>query len=899
MSTRPPRLASWLLRRILDPRHREYILDDLVEDYRLRQATAGRLHAYRWYWSELVRSIRPSVDARTRANRRSPYPHDGHQTMDILFADLKQSARRLLKTPGFTVTALVTLALGIGANVAIFTMVNGIVLRPLPYPDADRLVSIRHTAPGLGVEVMEMSMGTYVHYVANANLIESAGLLVNAGVNLTGDGDPERLEGASINHTFLPTLGVEPILGRTFTAEDDRVDTPSNVLIGHALWQQRFGGDPNVLGKLITLQGEEREIIGVMPAGFAMPTPRVAVYLPMKVPESEIRFGGFFRQGIARLKPGVTPEQFAAELEALIPSLAAAYDVPAEMLENAQVGVLIAPLKERFLGNIERPLTILLGTVGFVLLIACANVANLFLVRAESRNKEVAIRRALGSSRLRLSSLFMLEAALLGGAGGLGGLGVAWLGVRAVQLSGVPLPRIDQVSIDARVIAFTALAALLSTLLFGAIPALRLARRDLDRALNDESRGTTMSRGRHRARNLLVGAQIALALMLLVGSALMAQSSWRLAHVDPGYRTDNLLTAQVLLPDASYPTEADVVAFYNRVVERVGALPGVISAAASSELPLRPGMGRWDALYVEGAVLDANTLPPAVIFRYVTAGYFDTLGIPLMRGRGFEPTDAVEGNAAALVSESIARDFWPDGDALGGRAWQDLPPDEAPAQHYTVVGIVGDTLDQDLAEQPTSIFYFPVLEQGEANLHWVPSQVAVIARTDGDTLAQVDAVRRAIWSIDPNLPIADIRTIGAIVRESTLNSRFTMALLVLAAAIALFLGGIGLYGTISYLVSQRTREIGVRMALGAAEADVASMVLREGTRVAVAGLIVGLVAAFSLTRVLDSLLYEVSATDPATYIAMAALLLCVAMLATYIPARRAARLDPLEGLRAE
>ncbi len=897
MNARPPRLASWLLRRILDPSQREYILDDLAEDYDRRRA-AGLPRTYFWYWAETVRSIKPSLNARAD-NKQHRYPHDGIESMDIFFTDLKQSARRLLKTPGFTVAAVITLALGLGANVAIFTLVNGIVLRPLPYPEPERLVSIRHTAPGLGLDLMEVSMGTYVHFMANANLVESAGLLVNAGVNLTGDGAPERLEGASVNHTFLPTLGIGPALGRTFTAEDDRVDTPSNVIISHALWQQRFGGDPDVVGNLITLQGKAREIIGVMPEGFAYPSRGVSVYLPMKVPESDIRFGGFFRKGIARLKPGVTPEQFAAELTALIPSLGPAYDVPATMLEEARVGVLVDPLKERFLGNIEQPLTILFGTVGFVLLIACANVANLFLVRAEGRNKEVAVRRALGSSRARLSTLFVLEAVLLGGLGGLGGLTVAWIGVRAVQLSGVSLPRIDQVSIDGRVVLFAAVASMLSTLLFGAIPALRLARRDLDRALNDESRGTTLSRGRHRARNLLVGAQIALALMLLVGSALMAQSSWRLANVDPGYRTEDLLTAQVLLPGADYPTEEDVVAFYNQVVERVETIRAVVSAAASSELPLHPGQGRWDALYVEGAALDPDTLPPVVIFRYVTAGYFDTLGIPLVRGRGFVPTDAAEGNAAALISESIARDFWPDGHALGGRAWQDVPPDEEPMQHYTVAGIVGDTLDQDLAGEPTSILYYPVLEQGAGNLHWVPSQLTVIARTDGDALAHADALRRAIWSLDPNLPIANIRTIAAIVNESTLNARFTMTLLVLAAGIALFLGGIGLYGTISYIVSQRTREIGVRMALGAARNDVANMVLRQGSRVAVMGLGVGMVAALALARVLDSLLYEVSSTDPVTYVAMAALLLLVAMLATYIPARRAARLDPLAGLRAE
>jgi len=424
-----------------------------------------------------------------------------------------------------------------------------------------------------------------------------------------------------------------------------------------------------------------------------------------------------------------------------------------------------------------------------------------------------------------------------------------------VLLSGVRLPRIDQVSIDSSVIMFAALAALLSTVLFGAIPALRLARRDLDRALNDEGRGTTLSRARHRARNVLVGAQIALALMLLVGSALMAQSSWRLAHVDPGYRTEGLLTAQVLLPGADYPDGEATVAFYNQVVERVEALPGVISAAA--------------------------------------------MGIPVARGRGFEATDAVEGNRALLVSEGVARDFWPGREAIGGRAYQEMTPEDVEWRAHTVVGVVNDTLDADLAGEPTPLVYYPVLEGGATNLDHVPSQLSVIARTDGDPLALAASVRQAIWSIDPNLPIANMRTIDAIVRESTLSSRFTMTLLVLAAAIALFLGAIGLYGTISYIVSQRTREIGVRMALGAAEADVAGMVLRQGTRVAAAGLVVGLVAAFGLTRVLDSLLYDVSATDPVTYIAMAALLLAVAMLATYIPARRAARLDPLEGLRAE
>jgi predicted permease len=895
MNSAPPRVPTWLLRRILDPRQRQLILDDLAEDYRRRRELQSRGAASRHYWAEVWRSIRPSLDLRT--GRHRDIPTNGFEPMDILLNDLRQTLRRLVKAPAFTIAALTTLALGIGANAAIFSLVNGIVLRPLPYPEPERLLSVRHSAPGLGVDVMETSMGLYVHYLRNADLVESAGVLVDSAVNLTGDGEPQRLSGASIDHTFLPTLGITPALGRGFTEDDDRVGTPSNVILSHALWQQLYAGDPGVIGQLITLQGRTREIVGVMPEGFAFPSPRTAVYLPMKVPESEIRFGGFFRNLVVRTKPGVTPEQLAAEFQALIPGLSEAYDVPPEMIAEAEMRVVAIPLKARFLGNIQRPLGVLLGTVGFVLLIACANVANLFLVRAEGRNREVAVRRALGSSRARLTSLFLMEAATLGTVSAALGLGVAWTAIRTVQASGVQLPRINQVAIDTNVLIFTAAIALLATLLFGAMPALRLTRRNLENALNDEGRGSTLSRGGHRARNLLVGTQIALALMLLVGSALMAQSSWRLSNVDPGYRTQGLLTAQVLLPGADYPDDAATVAFYNEVATRVAALPGVASAAATSDLPLQPGQGRWDVLFVEGDERDPNTLPPAVVFRYVTASYFDTMGIPVVRGREFVPTDATAGAPVAIASETTARDFWRGREALGSQAWQEVPDGTHPK--YEIVGIAADTRDVAFDQDVTPMFYFPVLEQGSANLFWVPSQLHVIARTDGDPLAHADAVRQAIWSIDPNLPIANVRTIDAIVRESTLNTRFTMTLLVIAAGIALFLGAIGLYGTISYIVSQRTREIGVRMALGAAESDVARMVLRQGTRVALGGLAIGLAAALALSRVLDSLLFDVSATDPLTYAVMAALLLIVALLATYVPARRAARLDPLEGLRSE
>ncbi|NKB86727.1 MAG: FtsX-like permease family protein [Acidobacteria bacterium] len=896
MFVAPPRAATWLLRRILDPRQREWILDDLAEDYRRRRDLTSGFTAYRWYWTEVRRSLRPSFDSRQA--HRQLIPPTGRSPMDVITNDLKQTARRLVQAPGFTLAAIVTLSLGIGANAAIFSLVNGILLRSLPYPEAGNLYSVQHSAPGLGVDMMETSMGVYVHYLRNADSIESAGVLVRSGVNHTGDGEPQRLAAVALSSSFLRTLGVQPVLGQSFTTDDDLVGTPSRVLLSHAMWQQQFGGDPGVVGESITLQAVPREIIGVLPEGFAFPSPDIAIYLSMKVPEDEIRFGGFFRNLVIRTKPGVSGEQLAAELDALVPSLADAYDVPTEMVESAEMRSVVLPLKERFLGNIERPLGILFGTVGLVLLIACANVANLFLVRAEGRSREVAVRRALGASRGRLVGLLATEASVLGGVSALIGLSIAWFGVRMVQVSGVSLPRLGEVTIDANVIAFTAVIALFATALFGAVPGLRLMRRNLESSLHDDGRSATLSRGGHRARNVLVGAQMALALMRLVGSALMAQSSWRLVNADPGYRTEGLLTAEVLLPEADYPTEEDVIAFYSEVTRRVEALPGVESAAATSELPLQPGTGRWDVLYVEGNEPAADTLPPAVIFRYVTENYFETLGIPIQRGRGFNAADG-PGAPVAIVSQTTARDFWAGEDALGGTAWQDLPPDQGEAARYRVVGITGETFDTGMRNDATPLFYFPVLEAGADNLHWVPSSLRIIARMDGDPDAHAADVRRAIWSIDPDLPIANVRSMESIVAESTLNTRFTMTLLVLAAGIALFLGAIGLYGTISYVVSLRTREIGVRMALGAAESDVSRMVLRQGTIVAAAGLVVGTVAALGLSRVLDSLLYDVSATDPLTYAIMATLLLAVAAAASYIPARRASRLDPLEGLRAD
>lgn len=892
MSAQPPRIARAVLRRVLAPKHRPFILDDLSEDYRRRLQGGDRpADVAAWYWRELARSIGPSLRHRAAISRQYPSNLDASSAMESTLAALLQATRRLVKAPGFSLAAVVTLGLGIGANSAIFSLVHGVLIQPLPYEAPDRLVALEHSAPGLDLPVIGLSYGTYLHYMEHTQTLENAAFIVETSANLSGEGEPERINVVTTIPPLLNTLGIRPLLGRDFSEADNATPEPNTVILSHGFWQRRYGGDAEIVGRTLRINSRPREVIGVLPRGVNFPSPGVDLYTTTNPSPDDIRFGGLFRPGVGRMRPGVTPAQVKAELDGLIPALSEVYGVPPEMIESSGLTLLVEPLKDHFLGGIGRALWVLLGSVAVLLTIACANVANLFLVRSESRHREVAVRLALGASRVQMARYFLSEALLLAGAGCLLGLAIAYAGVGAVVASEAGIPRLHEVRVSGEVIAFTALLAGLAGVALGCLPIVRYGRSDLASTLKDDARSSTASRQQHRGRNLLVAAQVALALTLLVGSALMVQSFWRLRDVDLGFRPGGVLTAQIVAPPNDYVASDDVVRLLNTIIERVEAIPGVQRAGAVSALPLTPGV-RFDPLYVEGSELDPNVLPPVVTFKHTTAGYFDVMGIPLLDGTVVDRYNYDAAASSVMVNAALADQMWPQESALQKRAGQDLS--RGPAFN-AVAGVVGSVRDRDIADDPTPIFYYPMLE-GAIDDDTFSYTFSLVVRTNGDPLAIAGSIREAVAAVDANLPIANIRTLESLVASASVRTSFTMTLLIIAAGVALFLGTIGLYGVISYTVSQRSREIGLRMALGARAADVRQMVL--GAVVTLAGVLMGLLAAFAVTRALDSLLYEINAGDPVTFVAMALLLLCVALAATYLPARRAAAVDPAIGLRS-
>ena len=835
-----------------------------------------------------------------RRNQRTTLGVKGkrnREPMSILLQETRHSVRRLANSSGFAIAAIITLALGIGANTAIYSVVHSVVLSPLPYPESERLVWLDHGAAGIGVDKgLDMTRGLYVHYRERSRTLEELGIYLESDVSLTGEGDPERVSATIATHTLFATLRVRPLLGRAFDQNDDYADGTGVAVLSHDLWTRRYGADPSVLGRIIQVDGTPLEIVGVMPSGFGYPSRDTKLWAPLVIDPATASFGGFTRRGIARMSPGSTPADVEAELNALIPRLSESF--PREQVDpvvvNARLTAVITTLREDLVGDIRRTLWILLGTVGFVLLIACANVANLFLVRAEARQREVAVRMALGATRGDLVRLFLSESALLVIAGGALGLLLAVGGVRLLLAFGPQnLPRLHEVGIDANVLAFTAAISILISLLFGAAPIFRGAP-NLIASLKQGGRGMTTARGRLRVRNLLVVSQVALALVLLVGAGLMARSFLHLKRLDPGFDAKSVLTFQLGLPGGDYPNRAAAVAFHRELLDRLGELPGVEAAAAVTCLAL---CSNWAGipLQVEGRTPPPGEIPPVVATRRVSAGYFETLRIPLLSGRTVERADQEQRTGSAVVSAELVERYWPGEDPVGKRVY--TGNDEEPAW-YTIVGVVANTPIRELTEDPAPIIYLPLLHSDGAR-GISPRTLTYVLRTSTPPLSLAGAARSEVWSMDRSLPIARIRTMEQIVSDAGIQMAFTMVMLVIAAFVAVLLGAVGIYGVISYVVAQRTGEIGVRMALGARAADVSRMVLKQGGSVAAFGLGLGLLGAFALTRLMRALLYGISPTDPATFVGVSALLLVIALVATYLPARRAARVDPVQALRSE
>jgi len=821
--------------------------------------------------------------------------------MDSMLRSLRTSVRTLRKSPMFTLIAVATLAIGIGANTAIFSVVHGVLIRPLPYSDSERLVGVWHTAPGLGFDQFEHSDATYLLYRSNNTVFEEMGASRTDRVNLTGDGTPEALTATRVTPSVLALLGVPPQLGRSFVEIEERPGAEPTVILSHGLWTRRYAADPAILGRVIHLDGTARTVVGVMPPGFAYPSPETRLWYPLVFDPDDVAAGDFVYAGIARLKEGFEPAEAAADLSALVSRIPDEYPNPGlskAMLENARMACMVHPLRDDVVGEVGGVLRILLGNVGLILLIACANVASLFVARLEGRRQEVAVRTALGASRAHVVRGFMTEATLLSLVGGALGLGLSTAALRLfLRLAPDGIPRLHEVAVDGAVLIFALTISLISALAFGGLPALR-AVPDLGATLREGSTRTTAGRLRIRSRNLLVVAQLALALVLTASSGLLVRSFAELRSVDPGIESSNVLTMRLSAPTASYPSPVEAASFHAQVLDRVRAVPGVTSVGATTGLPLT-AEGSNTGYTFEDFPLPEDQVPPILFNENVAPGFFDALGIPLVEGRVFERADIERATRSVIVSASLAQRFWPGESPLGKRITTGIADEDS--VWSTIVGVVGDVRYLGLEQEPPAMVYTPLLHQnrvGEDNVR-VARTLTLTVRCGVQPTSLIEPVRRAIWSLDPNLPVANIRTMADVQRQASARTGFTMLLLLIAGIVALVLGAVGLYGVISYVVGRRTREIGVRMALGADHGSVARMVLGQGLVLAVAGLGVGLVSALAVTRLMTSVLFEVSPTDPVTFGSVSLLLLAVAAGASWLPARRAASVNPLEALRYE
>ncbi len=816
-----------------------------------------------------------------------------------VISQLRLFCRRVRTNPGFTLLSLLTLAIGVGANVAIFAVVNAVLLRPLSIPESERLVILRHAAPALAqLDELPMSDALYFLYAEESRTLESVAVYREELASFTGPENPQRVPAASVTASFFDVMRMPPRLGRGFGAEDDRPGAAPVIVLSDDLWRTRFGGDPGVIGRVVDLDGARVEVIGVMPPGFAFSQQEVELWRPLRLDPQNVQLGAFGINGVARIASGEALGRVRAELEAMLSNLEEVFpdEGAAPILANAGFRPLVDLAREVVVGDIESTLWILLGAVGFLLLIACANVANLFLVRSETRHGEVAVRAALGESGGRLAASVLVESLLLGVAGGLLAIPLASLAVRLLVAFGPrELPRLDEISIDAAVLVFGLAVSVVAGLLFGLLPALRASAVAAAGHMTAGARGATVGRERQLARRGLVVTQIALALTLLVGSGLAVRSFQRLAKVDPGFDPVDVLTFGLALPARDYESPEARLNFHRQVVDRLRGLPGVADASASSTIPLG-GELSGSGHTIEGRPLSDGEVPPVFMTKRVAPGYFDALRVELVEGRVFEDLDGARPAPVVIVSRSLARTHWPGESALGKRMRLGGPPDEEGEQWSRIVGVVDDVHEIALHEDPPQMAYYPLpgITGGES----VPASMSFIVRAP-NAAALAGAVRETVRGLDPTLPLAEVETLETLVGRARGEQGFVMALLAVSAGLALLLGSVGLYGVVSCMVAQRGREIAIRMAVGAQVADVRRLVLTEAGGLALLGAVLGIAAAVALTRRLESLLFETSPLDPLVFVAVSTLLIGVCLLASWLPARRAARINPLTALRAE
>ena len=812
--------------------------------------------------------------------------------MDTLFRDVKYSLRRLQQSPAFTTVVILTLALGIGANTAIFSVVNAVLLRPLAYREPERLVTINHfyNSPQLNFLEAPVSNIGFRDYRDKTRSFESVAVETGWNPNLTGTGDPERVNGARVSGDYFRTVGIAPEIGRVFGRDEDEQGKNQVIVISDGMWRRVFAADPRVAGKTVELNGRSFTILGVMPPEFkSFFNSNADLWTPLALSADAYDPRNYTNEYLnltARLKPGVSLAQAQSEMRDFAEQLKKLY--PNSL--GKQWSLKVKSLDELATGKIRPALLVLLGAVGFVLLIACANVANLLLARAAVRMKEVAIRSALGADRASLVRQLLTESVMLSLLGGAVGLGIAYWSVRSLRASLPNLPRAEEIGLDANVLGFTILVALVTGVLFGLVPALQTSRANLQETLKEGGRTGSADFSGRTVRRVLVVGEVALALTLLVGAGLLIKSVGRLQSINPGFESDHIVTFNVALPPLRYANDTVRVQFYDAMLARLAQVPGVKSVGSTSTLPFSGGWstGSFD---IEGYTPGANQPGPWGDIRLASPGFFQSLGVPLKAGRAFTTADRFDGQRVAVIDEQFVKKYFQGQNPIGKRITFGAPPGKQP-DYITIVGVVGHVMQEGLDAEPRIQLYLPYMQRPNGSM-------SAAVRTTGDPLALVGALRAAVRSVDKDMPISGVRTMDDMIGVSLGQRRLSMLLLGAFSGIALLLASIGIYGVMSYSVAQRTRELGIRMALGAARQRVLALVVGQGMALAAAGIAIGLLGAFALTRLLGTQLYSVSATDPSTFVLVAVVLASIALLASLVPALRATRVDPIVALRDE
>jgi putative ABC transport system permease protein len=810
--------------------------------------------------------------------------------------------RRLIQMPLFTAIAAATLAIGIGANTAIFSVIEGVLLKPLPYPRPSALVDVDHAATGINLQHAGSAPFLYATYREQGRSFEDIGLWRNDTASITGRNEPEEVTCIEVTDAILPLLGAQPALGRTFTRQDDSPGGAETVVLAYGYWRSKFGGDPSAVGQRLMIDGRPREIIGVLPERFRFLDRKPALFLPMRLDPGKIFLGNFSYSSLARLKPGVSIAQANADTARLIPIALQRYPsfpgFNVKMFEQAHLAPTLRPLKDQLVGDIGGVLWVLMGTIGLVLLIACANVANLLLVRAEGRQQELAIRAALGAGWPQIARELLLESVTLGVLGGIVGLGLGYAALRVLlAIAPASLPRLDEIGIDGAVLGFTFAISIAAGLLFGMIPVFKYVRPQLAGSLRAGGRTISQSKERHRTRNTLVVVQVALAMVLLVGSGLMIRTFQALKRVNPGFsHPEEVQTLRIFIPESQVPDAEQTIRMEQAIADKISAIPGVASVGISSDVPMSV-TGRHDPIFAQDHVYSDSQVPALRRFKFVAPRLLSTLGTPLVAGRDLTWDDVYGKRAVVMLSENLARELWHDPAAAIGKQIRDSPK----GLWREVVGVAADVRDDGIDRNAPATVFWPILMSNfsgdDVAVRRTIAYLVRSRRTGASGL--VDEIGRAVWSVNPNLPLANVRTLQEVYEQSMARTSFTLVMLAIAGAMALLLGVAGVYGVIAYSVSQRTREIGIRIALGARAAEVTRLFVGHGVRLAAIGVACGLAVAITVTRLLSSLLFDVSATDPLTYAAVAVGLAAAAALASYVPARHATAVDPVHALRAE